>query len=98
MLSSLDQVPICVAYEVDGERVDDMPMTVTGFTFTPSDLRDDARLVGGHDSDCRRFEDSPQNAQNYILRLEELSGAHVSHRCRSGPRPDHRPARHSVNA
>ncbi len=31
VLSGLDKVPICVAYEVDGERHDDMPMTQTAF-------------------------------------------------------------------
>src|SRR4029453_6918637 len=31
VLSGLDKVPICVAYEVDGVRVDDMPMTQTAF-------------------------------------------------------------------
>ena len=27
VLSGLERVPVCVAYEVDGERVDEMPMT-----------------------------------------------------------------------
>ncbi|HEV7965486.1 MAG TPA: adenylosuccinate synthase, partial [Actinoplanes sp.] len=31
VLSGLDRVPICVAYEIDGERVDEMPMTQTAF-------------------------------------------------------------------
>ncbi|MQA24948.1 MAG: adenylosuccinate synthase, partial [Micromonosporaceae bacterium] len=31
VLSGLPRVPICVAYEVDGERCDDMPMTQTAF-------------------------------------------------------------------
>jgi len=29
-------------------------------------------------SGARTFEDLPQNAQNYVLRLEELAGAHIS--------------------
>ena len=29
-------------------------------------------------SQCKTFDELPQNAQNYILRLEELSGAHIS--------------------
>ena len=29
VLSGLEKVPICVAYEIDGRRVDDMPMTQT---------------------------------------------------------------------
>ena len=31
VLSGLDQVPVCVAYEVDGERHDEIPMTQTEF-------------------------------------------------------------------
>src|SRR5262245_7435730 len=31
VLSGLDKVPICVGYEIDGERVDEMPMTQTAF-------------------------------------------------------------------
>ena len=32
MLTGLAEVPICVAYEINGERLDDMPMTQTDFT------------------------------------------------------------------
>jgi adenylosuccinate synthase len=31
VLSGLEKVPVCVAYEVDGERQDEMPVTQTGF-------------------------------------------------------------------
>ena len=31
MLSGLDKIPVCVGYEVDGARRDEMPMTQTGF-------------------------------------------------------------------
>ena len=31
VLSGLETVPVCVGYEVDGERVDEMPMTQTDF-------------------------------------------------------------------
>ncbi|GEE00032.1 adenylosuccinate synthetase [Gordonia spumicola] len=77
VLSSLDTIPICVAYEVDGERVDDMPMTQTGFHHAKPVYEE---MPGWWEdiSGCRTFEDLPQNAQNYVLRLEELSGAHIS--------------------
>ena len=54
-----------------------MPMTQTGFHHAKPIYE---TMPGWWEdiSDCRRFEDLPQNAQNYILRLEELSGAHVS--------------------
>ena len=77
VLSSLDTVPICVAYDVDGERVDEMPMTQTGFHHAKPIYEE---MPGWWEdiSGARNFEDLPINAQNYVLRLEELSGAHIS--------------------
>ncbi len=77
VLSSIDTVPICIAYEVDGVRVDDMPMTQTGFHHAKPIYEE---MPGWWEdiSHCRTFEELPQNAQNYVLRLEELAGAHIS--------------------
>ncbi|MBY6437479.1 adenylosuccinate synthase [Rhodococcus kroppenstedtii] len=78
VLSSLDTVPICVAYDVDGERHDDMPMTQTGFHHATPIYEE---MPGWWEdiSGARTFEDLPVNAQKYVLRLEELSGAHMSY-------------------
>ncbi|MBY6364930.1 adenylosuccinate synthase [Rhodococcoides corynebacterioides] len=78
VLSSLDTVPICVAYDVDGERHDDMPMTQTGFHHATPIYEE---MPGWWEdiSGARTFEDLPVNAQNYVLRLEELSGAYMSY-------------------
>jgi adenylosuccinate synthase len=77
VLSSLDTVPICVAYDVDGVRHDEMPMTQTGFHHAKPIYEE---MPGWWEdiSGARTFEDLPVNAQNYVLRLEELSGAHMS--------------------
>ena len=77
VLSSLDTIPICVAYEVDGVRVDDMPMTQTGFHHAKPIYEE---MPGWWEdiSACRTFDDLPQTAQDYVLRLEELSGAYIS--------------------
>ncbi|AYJ51239.1 adenylosuccinate synthase [Rhodococcus sp. P1Y] len=77
VLSSLDTVPICVAYDVDGVRHDEMPMTQTGFHHAKPIYEE---MPGWWEdiSGARKFEDLPQNAQNYVLRLEELSGAYMS--------------------
>ena len=48
VLSGLETVPICVAYDVDGVRHDEMPMTQTDFHHAEADLRGDAGLVRGH--------------------------------------------------
>ncbi|TNC26084.1 adenylosuccinate synthase [Amycolatopsis alkalitolerans] len=77
VLSGLDRVPVCVAYEVDGFRTEDMPMTQTDVHHAVPIYEE---LPGWWEdlSECRSFSDLPANAQAYVERLEELSGARVS--------------------
>ena len=77
MLTGLERVPICVAYEIDGERVEEMPVN-------QSDVHHATPIYEYLDgwwediSACRTFEELPANAQAYVLRVEELVGARVS--------------------
>jgi adenylosuccinate synthase len=77
VLSSLEQVPICVAYDVDGVRHDEMPLTQTGFHHARPIYEN---LPGWFEdiSHCRTFEELPANAQRYVRRVEELAQARVS--------------------
>jgi adenylosuccinate synthase len=77
VLSSLKRVPICVAYDVDGERCDDMPMTQTGFHHAKPIYE---YLDGWWEdiSECRSFDELPKNAQAYVHRIEELAGTRIS--------------------
>ncbi|WP_433611853.1 adenylosuccinate synthase [Dactylosporangium sp. CA-139114] len=77
VLSGLEKVPICVAYEVDGKRTDDMPMTQTEFHHATPVYEE---LPGWWEdiSEARSFEDLPANARAYIERIEELAGTRVS--------------------
>jgi adenylosuccinate synthase len=77
VLSGLPKVPICVGYLVDGVRVDEMPMTQTEFHHATPVYEE---LDGWWEdiSKARTFEDLPDNAQRYVLRIEELCGARVS--------------------
>ncbi|MCE7005291.1 adenylosuccinate synthase [Kibdelosporangium philippinense] len=77
ILSGLDTVPICVGYEVDGRRLDDMPMTQTDVHHAIPVYEE---MPGWWEdiSECRQFEELPANARAYVERLEELSGARVS--------------------
>jgi adenylosuccinate synthase len=77
VLSGLDRVPICVAYDVDGERTSVMPTTQTGVHHAKPVYE----YLDGWSEDitgAREFGDLPKNAQAYVRRLEELSGAPVS--------------------
>jgi adenylosuccinate synthase len=77
VLSGLPKVPICVGYLVDGERLDEMPMTQTAFHHATPVYEE---LDGWWEdiSKARTFADLPDNAQRYVLRIEELCGARVS--------------------
>ncbi|WP_067681164.1 adenylosuccinate synthase [Nocardia miyunensis] len=94
VLSSLDQVPICVAYEIDGERVEQMPTTQTEFHHAKPIYE---QMPGWWEdiSHARTFEDLPANARAYVERLEELSGARIS--CIGvGPGRDETIVRHDI--
>ena len=74
VLTGWEQVPVCVAYEVDGKRLDEMPMTQTEFHHAVPVYE----LLDGWSEDisgARTFEDLPKNAQSYVRALEEMSGA-----------------------
>ena len=77
VLTGWEKIPVCVAYEVDGKRFDEMPMTQTDFHHaTPV-----YELFDGWTEDisaARTFDDLPKNAQLYIRALEEMSGAPFS--------------------
>ncbi|KID29266.1 Adenylosuccinate synthetase [Prauserella sp. Am3] len=77
VLSGLERVPVCVAYEVDGERTEDMPMTQTDVHHAKPVYEE---LPGWWEdiSECRSFEELPRNAQAYVERLEELMGTRIS--------------------
>ncbi|WP_329088780.1 MULTISPECIES: adenylosuccinate synthase [unclassified Streptosporangium] len=77
VLSGLDTIPVCVAYEVDGVRHDEIPMTQTDFHHA----RPVYQEFPGWKEDitgARSFEDLPANAQAYVKALEEMSGSRIS--------------------
>ena len=77
VLTGLERVPVCVAYDIEGERVDEMPVN-------QSDVHHAQPIYEYLDgwwediSACRTFEELPENARAYVLRVEELVGARVS--------------------
>ena len=77
VLTGLETVPVCVAYDVLGERHDEMPINQSDFHHAQPIYEE---LPGWWEdiSGCRRFEDLPAAAQAYVLRVEELIGARVS--------------------
>jgi len=77
VLTGLEQVPICVAYDVDGTRHDEMPVNQSDFHHAVPVYE---YLPGWWEdiSGARTVDDLPANARAYVDRVEELSGARIS--------------------
>ena len=76
-LDTFDEIPVCVAYDIDGERVEEMPENQTDFHHAKPIYE----MLPGWNADitgCRTFEDLPENAQRYIEFVEKQIGARVS--------------------
>ncbi|HEY3004295.1 MAG TPA: adenylosuccinate synthase [Kribbellaceae bacterium] len=76
-LTGREKIPVCIAYDVNGVRYDDMPITQSDFHHAVPVYEE----LDGWTEDitgCRTFEDLPKNAQNYIRTVEALSGAPIS--------------------
>jgi adenylosuccinate synthase len=86
ILSGLDKVPVCVAYDVHGTRHDEVPMTQTAFHHARPVYE---YLDGWWEdiSEAREFADLPKNAQQYVRAVEDMIGAPVA-AIGVGPRRD----------
>ncbi len=77
VLTGWEQIPVCVAYEIDGQRVDEVPMTQTDFHHAKPIYE----MVPGWSEDisgARSLEDLPPNARSYVQFLEDVSGTRIS--------------------
>jgi adenylosuccinate synthase len=77
VLTGLDEVPVCVAYEIDGKRFDELPMNQVDF----------ARAIPVYEtfpgwtediSAARTLDDLPRNARDYVAALEKMIKAPIS--------------------
>ena len=77
VLTGLEQVPVCVAYDVNGVRHDEMPVNQTDFHHAVPIYE---YLPGWWEdlSGARTFADLPANAQDYVRAVEKMSGARIS--------------------
>ncbi|MFI2488272.1 adenylosuccinate synthase [Promicromonospora kroppenstedtii] len=77
VLTGMEKVPVCVAYDVDGVRYDEMPTDQTAFHHAKPIYEE---LDGWWEdiSQARSFEDLPKNAQAYVHALEAMSGTRIS--------------------
>ncbi len=77
VLTGLTEIPVCVAYEVDGVRFDEMPVNQSDFHHaTP--IYESFPGWTEDISSARTFADLPANAQKYVHAIEKISGARFS--------------------
>ena len=77
VLTGWEKIPVCVAYDVDGTRHDELPASQTDFHHAKPIYE---YLPGWKEdiSKARTITDLPKNAQDYVKYLEEISGAPMS--------------------
>jgi len=77
VLTGLEKVPVCVAYDVNGVRHDEMPVNQTDVHHAVPIYEE---LPGWWEdlSQARTFADLPPNAQKYVQALEDMAGARIS--------------------
>jgi adenylosuccinate synthase len=77
VLTGIETIPVCVAYEVDGKRVEDIPMTQRDFAVARPIYEE---FPGWTEdiSKARSVGDLPPNCQAYVAALEKMSGARIS--------------------
>jgi adenylosuccinate synthase len=77
VLTGLEKVPVCVAYDVDGVRHEEMPVNQTDFHHAKPIFE---QFPGWWEdiSDAKTMADLPSAARSYAEAVEEMSGARIS--------------------
>jgi len=77
VLTGLERIPVCVAYDVDGVRVDEVPVSQSDFHHAVP-IYEEFPGWSEDISGARTFEELPKTAQEYVLAIEAMSGARIS--------------------
>ena len=77
VLSGLPLVKVCIAYDIDGVRREDVPITLSEYEKAVPVYEE---MEGWKEdlSDAREVGDLPKAAQKYVRRLEELTGVEIT--------------------
>jgi adenylosuccinate synthase len=77
VLTGWEKIPVCVAYEIDGKRVEELPASQSDFHHAKPIYE---YLPGWKEniSKAKSVADLPKNAQEYVRFLEKISGAPMS--------------------
>ncbi|MEV8397120.1 adenylosuccinate synthase [Streptomyces niveus] len=77
VLTGWERIPVCVAYDIDGKRVEELPYSQSDFHHATPIYE---YLPGWTEdiSKAKTFDDLPKNARDYVKALEKMSGAPIS--------------------
>ena len=77
VLSGWERIPVCVAYEIDGKRLEELPSSQSDFHHAKPIYE---YLPGWNEdiSSAKNLDQLPVNARAYVKYLEEISGAPIS--------------------
>jgi adenylosuccinate synthase len=77
VLTGWEKIPVCVAYEIDGKRVEELPASQSDFHHAKPIYE---YLPGWKEniSKAKSVADLPKTAQEYVKFLEKISGAPMS--------------------
>ena len=76
VLDGIDPIPVCVAYQLNGERTEEMPAATWKLEDVEPVIEE---MEGWHTptDGVERWEDLPEEARRYVQRLSELVGCNV---------------------
>jgi adenylosuccinate synthase len=76
VLDPFPSIMVCTSYKIDGKEVTTPPASITAFNSAEPQYEE---LPGwqSDSSEARRFEDLPENAQNYVRRIGQLIGKRI---------------------
>jgi adenylosuccinate synthase len=77
VLSGHPRIKVCVAYEIDGARRDEVPLSLSEFEAVKPVYE---QMEGWKEdiTSAREFGDLPKAAQKYVRMLEEITGVEIS--------------------
>ncbi len=78
VLSEFDTIKVCVAYEHEGKRYDYLPMQQSVLFHAKPIYVELPGWKGVDITGCKKFEELPENAQNYVKFVEEFVGAPIT--------------------
>lgn len=77
VLTGIERIPVCIAYDVDGTRFDEVPVNQSDFHHAVP-IYEEFPGWSEDISGAREFSELPKNAQDYVLALEAMSGSRIS--------------------